>query len=403
MIKRASVLALVICLLLVLVNPGLVEAQGGLRVSENTAEVAFPAILNFRLAAESNADITDVRLHYTVQQESFAQVTSEAYIGVVPGTAVNVQWPLDMRRIGGLPPGTGVEYWWTVRDASGGEVETAPVQVSFNDDRYSWQSLTEGELTIYWYGETQSFAGEVMSTAQQALARLIETTGAYLRKPARMYIYSSSRDLQGAMIFPQEWTGGVTFTRYNAIAIGIAPSNLVWGKGAITHELTHLVIGQMTINPYSGLPVWLDEGLAMYSEGLLDPSFTAALQVAIKGNSLISVRSLSSPFSAYPDKAILSYGESFSLVDFLIASYGQGKMLELLNTFAGGSTYDGAFVKVYGFDMDGLNTLWRDYVIKQYQQAGATTAAKTSDQTGVLAKLVRWLISEEELLTQGSV
>jgi hypothetical protein len=37
-------------------------------------------------------------------------------------------------------------------------------------------------------------------------------------------------------------------------------------------------------------------------------------------------------------------------------------MLELLNTFKQGSDYDGALRKVYGFDMDGLNTQWRGWI-----------------------------------------
>ncbi len=37
-------------------------------------------------------------------------------------------------------------------------------------------------------------------------------------------------------------------------------------------------------------------------------------------------------------------------------------MLELLLTFRQGSSYDGALEKVYGFDMDALDTLWQDYV-----------------------------------------
>ena len=41
---------------------------------------------------------------------------------------------------------------------------------------------------------------------------------------------------------------------YGIIAIGIATNNLTWGKSATIHELTHLVIHQMTHNPYSGLP-----------------------------------------------------------------------------------------------------------------------------------------------------
>ena len=118
----------------------------------------------------------------------------------------------------------------------------------------------------------------------------------------------------------------------------------------------------MTLNPYGGMPTWLDEGLAMYTEGALLPYYEACLNMAVSENRLISVRSLASPFSAYAEEAAISYAQSYSLVEFLISSYGQSKMLELLNTFKQGSTYDGALEKVYGFDMDGLDTRWRIYI-----------------------------------------
>lgn len=362
MIKKASLLALVICLLLTVLSPSLVQAQVGLTVLSSSAQVEFPSRLIFNLSAESDVNITDIRLCYTVDRVSFAQVTSEVYIEFVPSTIVDVSWTLEMVRIGGLPPGSSMEYWWTVEDAKSEKIETIPAQVQFNDTRYSWHSLTEGKVTIYWYEGEESFAQELMAAAQQALTKLGQDTGAEFEKPVKLYIYANPQDLQGAMIYPQEWTGGVAFTRYGIIAIGIAPDNLSWGKRAIAHELAHLVIHQMTLNPYSDLPTWLDEGLAMYAEGVLGPEYTAYLDRAIAENSLISVRSLSSPFSAYTAESLLSYAQSYSLVEFLITSYGQDKMLELLLTFRQGSSYDEALEKVYGFDMDGLDALWRDYV-----------------------------------------
>jgi len=362
MIKKSGILALVVCLFLVLLSPGLIQAQGGLTILDSSAQIEFPSELSFNLSVESDVDVTDIRLHYTVDRVSFSQVTSEVYIEFVPAATVEASWTWDMRKTGGLPPGSSVEYWWTVKDARGDKIKTTPVRVQFDDLRYSWHSLTEGKVTIYWYNGDSSFAQELMAAAQQALARLAEDTGAELEKPVKLYIYANTQDLQGAMIFPQEWTGGVAFTRYGTIVIGIASNNLYWGKRAIAHELAHLVIHQMTLNPYIDLPTWLDEGLAMYTEGALGPAFVAYLNMAIAENSLISVRSLSSPFSAYAEESYLSYAQSYSLVEFLISNYGQGKMLELLNTFRQGSSYDGALNKVYDFDMDGLNTLWRDYV-----------------------------------------
>jgi len=359
MIKKASILALVVCLFLVLLSPGLVQARVELTILNSSAQAEFPSRLNFDLSAESDVNITEIRLHYTVDQASFAEVTSEVYIKFVPSTKVDITWALDMKKTGGLPPGSSMEYWWTVEDAKGDKIETAPVQVQFEDTRYSWHSLTEGEITIYWYKGEKPFAQELMAAAQQALDRLAKDTGAYLEKPAGIYVYASTQDLQGAMIYPQEWTGGAAFTRYSIITIGIPTRSLDWGKRAITHELTHLVIHQMTLNPYNELPNWLDEGLAMHTEGPLEPEYLAFLNKAIAEGHLISVRSLSSPFSAYTGESVLSYAQSYSLADFLINGYGQSKMLELLNTFSKGSGYDAALKKVYGFDMDGLDALWR--------------------------------------------
>ena len=362
MIKKTGILALVICLFLSIISPILVQAQSGLVISDSSVQAEFPSSLSFNLSVQSDVDITDIRLGYTVDRVGFAQITSEVYIEFVPATTIDVKWAWDMRKTGGLPPGAGVDYWWAVEDASGSRIETAPSQIHFDDNRYAWRSLTEGEVTIYWYQEDDSFAREIILSAQQALVQLAGDTGAELEKPAILYIYANAQDLQGAMIYPQEWTGGVAFTRYGIIAIGISSGNLSWGKRAIAHELTHLVIHQMTLNPYNDLPTWLDEGLATNTEGVLRLEYIAYLNKAMDEEGLISVRSLSSPFSAYAEQSILSYAQSYSLVDFLISNYGQAKMLELLLAFRQGSSYDGALEKVYGFDMDGLNTLWQDYV-----------------------------------------
>jgi len=127
--------------------------------------------------------------------------------------------------------------------------------------------------------------------------------------------------------------------------------------------------------------VWLDEGLATYGEGTVAPEYKTALQGAISNNQLISVRSLSSPFSADPTQAYISYGESNSIVTFLIQKYGKDKMRQLLEVFHQGSGYDDALKQVYGFDQDGLDKLWR-------QNLGIKTASATQGEMALAG--VRW-------------
>ena len=165
------------------------------------------------------------------------------------------------------------------------------------------------------------------------------------------------------MIFPQEWTGGVAFTEFGIIAIGISPGNAGWGKEALVHELTHLVVHRTTFSPYTNLPIWLDEGLAMYNQGELSPQLRSRLEEAISEGTLLSVRSVCSPFYADPEKAYLSYAESYSLVEYILDNYSGDKMLDLLTLIKQGSTYDEALTEAYGFDIDGLDVRWRESLL----------------------------------------
>ncbi|GAI38345.1 unnamed protein product, partial [marine sediment metagenome] len=229
----------------------------------------------------------------------------------------------------------------------------------FDDDRYGWKSLVGDSITLFWYSGDSSFAQELMDAALDTLDKLARDTGAHLEQPVRIYVYANSHDLRGAMVYPQEWTGGIAFTEYGIVALGVDVDSLIWGKRSLAHELAHLVTYQMTFNPYGDLPAWLNEGLSMYAEGDLRDDLHSALNQAISADNLISVRSLSGSFPAKTEEAALYYAQSYSLVDFLIHNYGKDRMLQLLSVFKEGSSYDDALLEVYGFDMDGLDDLWR--------------------------------------------
>jgi hypothetical protein len=326
---------------------------------QSSVEYTFPTSMTFKVSARSDSPIVSLRLHYVVDRQNFASVVSEGWAQFNPATSVDARWFWDMRK-SSLPPGAGVEYWWTAVDAAGNTGQTASATVSFDDNRYNWQSITTEPVTLYWYKGERSFADALMNAAQQGLQRIENDTGAVPQGTVRIFIYPSAQDLQGAQLFAQPWEGGVTFTGYNIIAVGVGTSQLDYGERAVPHELTHWAVHQITFNNYgAGLPVWLDEGLATYGEGTLASDYQDALNYAIKNDQLISVRSLSSPFSAVTEQAFISYGESNSIVTFMINRYGKEKMVQLLHVFQQGSAYDAALEQVYGFNQDGLDALWR--------------------------------------------
>ncbi|MFP3898092.1 MAG: peptidase MA family metallohydrolase [Dehalococcoidia bacterium] len=379
MMRRFVLIALA-PLLLVVSAP--VAADTGISLIASSVEIAFPTRAVFTLAAESYVDIVDVRLHYRVDKMNYAEVVSEGWASFARAGSVQATWTWDMRQAG-LPPGAEVEYWWAVKDADGNRLETPSQVMRFDDDRFVWRNLAsvtpEGnELTLFWYQGSDSFARELLNACEEGLARLTVDIGAYPERPIRIYVYASASDLLGAMIFPYEWTGGVAFPEFSTIAIGISPTSSIWGKRALVHELTHLVVHQATYGPYGQLPIWLDEGLAMYNEGELESGFRSRLQQAIQEDDLISVRSLCSEFSADTQTAYLSYAESYSLVEYLLDEYGEEKMLALLTLLQQGTTYDQALTDVYGFDIEGLDARWRATLIPDaviVAEAGRSLAA----------------------------
>jgi len=377
MFKKLAILATIGVLAVSLfagLSPGLTLAAGDIAVVSSTATPQFPSSLAFSVKATSGASITDVRLHYTVERDSFVKVVTEEKLEFSPSTSVAAAYNWDMRQSGGLPAGTVVDFWWTISDSAGKSLTSPQQKLSFDDTRFTWRTLKGSNITLYWYSGNAAFAQTLMDTAQAGLVNLEKNTGASLSRPVSIYIYNTADDMQGAMIFAQDWTGGATYPPYSTIVIGINSSNLDWGEGALVHELTHMVNYQMTANPYNDLPTWLDEGLAMYSEGPLDSTFKVSLITALAQDSFFTVRSMSSPFSTDAALSYLEYAQSYSLIDFLISTYGEAKMAALLATFHQGSTFDDALMKVYGFNMDGLYDLWLPFATQKYMPAnsGAT-------------------------------
>jgi Peptidase MA superfamily len=369
MIKKVTILAVSLCMLLNVcgsaISPVYAQGSGQIAVSNSTVKVDYPNSLTFSCHVQNNTKITDIRLEYQVTQMSFAQVTSEAQVTFNPATSVDASYELNMQQYGQIPPGVNIEYWWKVKDSSGDILQTSPTQYTVYDNNHTWNTLTQGKINVYWYGQNQAFGAAIMTEAQNALKTIASNTGASPNKTVNISIYSSTQDYKSSVLGAPEWSGGEEVPQYNAIYVIIEPNNMSAELPAVDHELTHVVVNQIIYNPYNDIPFWLNEGLAVHIQffGVTLPSqFTAPLAAAVTGNSLITVRSLSDPFSAYPDKANLSYAESVSIVAYLINQYGSTKMNQLLSTFEQGSSYDGALQSIYGFNMDGLFTQWKGWL-----------------------------------------
>ena len=356
--KRGTKLAaLALAILLLASLSRIALAQEGIVVTSNTYESHFAKKIVFRLEARSDSEIEKVVLLYRIGGE---KVINRGYPDFTPGREVIAEYIMDVQR-GEIPPFAEIEYFWRIEDAAGNRLDTEPISFVYEDDRFRWQSLTQGKITLYWYDADKAFAQRLLDVALESLARLEEEVGVELEEPVKLVVYRSKADMLGALaprgrVFESEViTLGTVVSKDTVLLHGTHRGV----ERTIAHELCHVVVGLATENPYGDIPAWLNEGLAMYSEGELRRENREALERAIRENRLISVRSLTAP-TGKPEEINLFYGEAYSVVEFLLKTYGKEKMAELLAVFKEGADYDDALMRVYGFDQDGLDARWRE-------------------------------------------
>jgi len=331
--------------------------------TNNEIVLNFPESATFRAAFSSDVDITSIVLEYGNEQQSCGEVIAKAFPQFTPGKTVEAEWTWEMRQSGSLPPGAQLWWRWLVTDANGQETVTETKTATWLDNVHAWQTMNNGEIvSLHWYGGDQAFAMDLAKAAQDGLLFNETQSGLKAEAPIDLYIYASNDDLKEAILYEPSWTGGQAFPEQNIVILGIPQYDLDWGRDAIVHELTHVLVGHLTFSCLGDVPTWLNEGLAVYSEGGLDPTSESQLEDAIRDNTLLTVRSLSSGFSEVADKAYLSYSQSYSITKFLVETYGQEEMTSLLVSLRDGTTIDEALMDTYGFDVEGLERAWREAI-----------------------------------------
>lgn len=351
-------------------------AEGPVRVLENRQSYTFGEQLSFHLVAESDQEIQGVTLYYRRQKE---KVTTRVTPEFTPGRRVEATFEKTLEP-GEMPPGTTIEYYWRLDLTDGTRSDTPTQSFACDDDRFDWQTLQADNLTLFYYGEGgASQAESLLEAGQEALARLQSQVGITLEAPVRVYVYGTPQDMSGALAPRSEgfdervMTLGVAVDDDALLLLGSHPGV----QETIAHELSHIVIGLATKNPYAPVPRWLDEGLAMYAEGELPAGNARALEDAVNRDALISIRSLSS-YTGDASQIDLYYGEVYSLVDFMLQAYGRDKMGELLDVFKQGAYQDDALREVYGLGLDELDTAWRESLGLEARAIPAPVSAATA-------------------------
>ncbi len=216
----------------------------------------------------------------------------------------------------------------------------------------------------YDEGTQSELADAVLDTMEAAYNRVGYDFSYYPDTHIPVILYTR-KDYRSVTAGP-EWSGGLYDGKVR-LPIGGAHEITPMLRGVLFHEYTHVVVGELT---KGNCPTWLNEGLAEV-EGRKEFNPPAAeLEMAAKTGEFIPFKTLEKSLSSLETKKVaLAYQQSYSLVSFMISSYGMHKVRDILVKLGTGMGSDtaiaGAFAD-YRLDFDGILQEWRAHMRKEY-------------------------------------
>jgi hypothetical protein len=353
-----TLLATVLCISLMLgaLLPGLAPASA--QAPALSAEIAhrFGQDITFTLQGTLDSPVVEVILFFGQEGEGLVR---RVYPSFERGQRLDVTHVEELDT-GQFILGRELVAWWELRMADGAILRTEPQRRTYIDENHDWKLLQGERVDYYWYGNDARLAQRLLDTAEEVIELLADDVGVVIERRVHIHAYNDAAHMSRAIFSRSQafddrvLTLGVSVGNETLLLLATYPN----AEQIAAHELSHVVVGMVTDNPYSALPRWLDEGLAMYAEGELPDNNRRALERGVREDALLSVRSMSS-YSGRAGEVDLYYGQAYSVVTFMLDAYGRGKMRELLLVFGEGTRQEEALQRVYGLTLEELDNEWR--------------------------------------------
>ncbi|KAB0666599.1 hypothetical protein F6V25_04060 [Oryzomonas japonica] len=160
-----------------------------------------------------------------------------------------------------------------------------------------------------------------------------------------------------------DWSGGVYDGKIR-LPFGSAKEINPALRAVLYHEYAHVVVFELT---RGNCPLWLNEGIAevfgrtQYNRPLIE------LEHAVRKGVVTDFRKLEKSFSGLASAdAILAYQQSYSMVDYLVTTYGWHRVKQILVGLGNGLNTEMAITAAladYNLTYDGIIREWRERLV----------------------------------------
>ncbi len=238
-------------------------------------------------------------------------------------------------------------------------------------DDVQWKKHNSRYFVIYYKNAPVDFVESVAQTAGELYENIPRNLGfisyrgwAYDDRAA-VYIYDDQAEYQ-RYAKNMEWSGGLA--NVGQKEIHTFPSAAGFFDSTLPHELAHLIFREYIGN--TQVPVWLDEGVAMYQEKAKRWGANKVVMQALKSGQFIPLTELTANrLRSEKNKEIINifYAEAASIVYYMIVELGESRFENFCRKLSEGVAFEQALDTNYSRfrNIEDLNTRWVDYLKSQ--------------------------------------
>ncbi|MBI5287341.1 MAG: hypothetical protein HY873_00005, partial [Chloroflexi bacterium] len=242
-------------------TPASSRSQEGIAVSSDEPVNEFPRGVTFNLEFRAPAASKEVRLFYELAPDG----TGASAVANCNGT-VTVTCSHTLVSGAGIfvIPGANITYHWDIEDEAGNILKTEERLYVHEDTRFTFETVSEGNVTVYYHSGRLTQAQAVLGAAVETIERMGAIEQVQVTFPVKVFLYQTSEEMQPA-IAPGGQGRGVAILGevvYSDTAMVSADTNTL---DIARHEITHIVTREATKGPF-GIPDWMNEGTSVFSQ-----------------------------------------------------------------------------------------------------------------------------------------
>lgn len=371
---RASRSLTVVCICVVLcslvvglfssVPSSIVSAAGKMQILSTSTESNFRKNFIFRAKAKSEGSKI-VSAAVIVRERGLRHGERLRVEKFEPAEELDLEYVMETQNLT-TPPWQVLYYQWELTDEAGNKFVSDEQESEYADNTRDWQHIDGDGVSFYWYDQPESFAKEMLHSAELGYQHVSAATGYQPPYTIRVVLMNSQADYCTfwAIYECKDWYAANTFNTITVQYLIKGQLDFVQYE-VIPHELAHAFLHARLQGRVFGIPNWFNEGQAVNNELAPIDRYLARVRELAQSGQLERLQFMEAQATITQDRLDRVddwYATSTSLVAFLYERFGTDILGKIVDGIDGDKNFEEAFKAATGWTLDEYEIEWRKWL-----------------------------------------